>query len=44
MFTSQIKYNESKYNIDYLVYFGSAASPVPATAPDVSDGNNKLVE
>ena len=21
MFTSQIKYNESKYNIDYLVYF-----------------------
>lgn len=23
MFTSQIKYNESKYNIDYLVYFGT---------------------
>ena len=21
MFTSQIKYNESKYNIDYLIYF-----------------------
>ena len=23
MFTSQIKYNESKYNIDYLIYFSS---------------------
>ena len=23
MFTSQIKYNESKYNIDYFIYFSS---------------------
>jgi hypothetical protein len=23
MFTSQIKYNESKYNIDYLVYYSA---------------------
>jgi hypothetical protein len=23
MFTSQIKYNESKYNIDYLIYFST---------------------
>jgi hypothetical protein len=25
MFTSQIKYNESKYNIDYLIYFSLAS-------------------
>jgi hypothetical protein len=25
MFTSQIKYNESKYNIDYLIYFSIAS-------------------
>jgi len=27
MFTSQIKYNESKYNIDYFIYFPSPTSP-----------------
>jgi hypothetical protein len=26
MFTSQIKYNESKYNIDYLIYFSLSAT------------------
>ena len=25
MFTSQIKYNESKYNIDYLIYFSASS-------------------
>lgn len=31
MFTSQIRYNESKYNIDYLVYWDNTpSSPVTA--------------
>lgn len=32
MFTSQIKYNESKYNIDYLVYFGQGTA-LPEASP-----------
>lgn len=42
MFTSQIKYNESKYNIDYLIYFWKYCGSISFTYEDESTQVNKI--